>query len=199
MPAKNPPYRLFYRDAQEFHSIHDSLKLRPCPHCDRVGHLIFNGCAYGYTDAEEAKSIRHQRVYCSNRGHATGCGHSFGLFPSNRVPGYRVTTAIFWQFARLLLLGHSAYAAFNHLAIALHVRAAYRWCQKMIEAQSAWRTICSRRAPPNRSQPSTKCHHPALASSIQHLTQCFATEHPPDPFAAYQYATGTSIFLDRAA
>ena len=156
-----------------------------------MGALIFNGHAYGYTDASDTKVIRRQRVFCSNRGYAPGCGHSYGLFPAHRVPGYRVSTAILWQFAALLILGLSAYAAFHQLTIDMHVRAASRWRRRIQEAQSTWRTVCSRRAPPERVAYSS-----AFIATLHHLRSCFCST---DVFATYQHSAQAALFSSHAA
>ena len=60
---------------EQFNTVLTKVKLTACPHCGSVGNLIRHGYLRGYDDKHQRrKTTRAQRVFCSNRKRATGCG-----------------------------------------------------------------------------------------------------------------------------
>ena len=181
--------RIFYRDGKELERIHDRLKLTPCPHCGRVGTLIFNGKSYGYREDDTFPQLRRQHVICNQRKACSpGCGGGQSLFAADTVPGLQALTKTLWLFASFLLAGVRAYPAFRRLSTGLNVRAAHRWREKFRLAQARWRVLlCGHRPPPESPESSD----PLVSSlSLFHSdpSVCF------DPFFGYQYRFQRGLF-----
>ena len=174
--------RIFYRDDKDLERIHDRLKLTRCPHCGRVGTLIFNGKSYGYHDDSSLLQLRRQRVICNHRKACSpGCGGGQSLFSADSVPGLQVLTKTLWLFASLLLAGLAAYPAFRSLGISMDIRAAHRWREKFRLAQAWWRVLlCGHRPPPES---------PELSDPLVSSLSLFPSDHSTyaDPFFDYQY------------
>ncbi len=174
--------RIFYRDELELQQIHERLKLTPCPHCGRVGALIFNGKSYGYREGSPLRQARRQHVICNHRKACSpGCGKSQSLFAADTVPGLQALTKTLWIFATLLLTGLRAYPAFRRLETCLNIRAATRWQKKFRLAQARWRVLlCGHRPPPES---------PELSDPLVSSLSLFLSAHSAfaDPFFAYQH------------
>ena len=181
--------RIFYRDGKELERIHDRLKLTPCPHCGRVGTLIFNGKSYGYHDDSSLLQLRRQRVICNQRKACSpGCGGGQSLFAADTVPGLQALTKTLWLFASFLLAGGRAYPAFRRLSTGLNVRAAHRWREKFRLAQARWRVLlCGHRPPPESPESSDP-----LVSSLS----LFPSDPSAsvDPFLDFQYRFQRGLF-----
>ena len=181
--------RIFYRDDMELKRIHERLKLTRCPHCGRVGTLIFNGKTYGYHDDSSLLQLRRQRVICNRRRACSpGCGGSQSLFAVDSVPGLQALTKTLWLFASLLLAGLGAYRAFRRLGTGLDIRAAHRWRKKFWLAQARWRVLlCGHRPPPES---------PNLSDPLVSSLSLFPSAHSAlaDPFFDYQYRFQRGLF-----
>jgi len=182
-------FRIFYCNDTELEQLHERLKLARCPHCGRVGTLIFNGKTYGYHDDSPLLQLRRQRVICNQRKACSpGCGGSQSLFAADTVPGLQALTKTLWIFASLLLTGRQAYPAFRGLITGLDIRAAHRWREKFRLAQARWRVLlCGHRPPPESPESSD----PLVSSlSLFPSARCDSS----DPFFDYQYRFQRGLF-----
>lgn len=181
--------RIFYRDDKELERIHHRLKLTPCPHCGKVGTLIFNGKSYGYREDSSLRQLRRQHVICNQRkAFSPGCGGGQSLFAADTVPGLQALTKTLWLFASFLLAGSRAYSAFRRLTTGLDIRAATRWREKFRLAQARWRVLlCGHRPPPESPESSDP-----LVSSLSLFPNAFPTSS--DPFFDCQYRFQRGLF-----
>lgn len=179
----------FYRNADEWASIRERLKLTPCPHCGVVGMLICHGSLWGSDDSSPGqRTIRAQRIYCSNRHARSGCGRTFSIWLADKIRYLSLTTGCLWRFLQRLATGT--------IVVAIAAVKAYhsdrtwqRIWRRFRQNQSHIRTALSNTCPP----PELPADPPArpMVHVLAHLRTAF-----PDadcPIAAFQQAMGTFI------
>lgn len=157
------------------------LKLTACPHCKQIGCLIRHGFLRGYDPVRlRGRTIRAQRVFCSNRNRANGCGRTFSVWTADKIQRLFLNADCLWEFLQQAALTGNRRQAFRSLGSQLSDSAAYRIWKRFQQAQSAIRTALS-----------TLCKPPRIASgesaelTLAHLEAAFK-QHPLDPIAAFQ-------------
>lgn len=156
------------------------LKWTPCPHCKCVGHLIRHGRLQGFDDKHQRRrTVRAQRVFCSNRRRAQGCGRTFAIWWAEKIQRLFLTAESLWKFLQQAVESGSKWQAFRDLQCGLSDSAPYRIWKRFIARQSAIRTALSALCQP----PPCDSEHPA-ALTLAHLQAAFP-EHP-SPIAAFQ-------------
>ena len=86
---------------EEFEAVRAQLKLTACPHCGCVGNLIRHGYLRGYdSQSRQGKTVRGWRIYCSNRGRATGCGRTFSVWVASKIKRLFLAADDLWEFLR---------------------------------------------------------------------------------------------------
>lgn len=88
----------FYTDHNQWTSIGKQLKLMPCPHCQRVGTLNQHGTLYGYDAAAKKKTVRAQRLLCSNRHRRPGCGRTWSVWLADKFRRVSISADLLWKF-----------------------------------------------------------------------------------------------------
>ena len=164
----------------ELEEVLGQLKLAPCPHCRRVGWLIRHGFLRGYDDQHpRRKTVRAQRVCCSNRNRAGGCGRTFSIWWAGKVVRLFLTAESLWKFLVNSVTTGNKRQAFRDLKCGLSESAPYRIWKRFLEAQSAIRTALVSLCEP----PQLASHQPA-ALTLAHL-QAACGDHPC-PLVAFQ-------------
>lgn len=182
----------FFRDRQELRTLAQRLKQMACPHCKATGMLIRHGFLYGFdSTSPQQKTVRAQRIFCSNRYARTGCGRTFSVWDADKIRRLFLTASALGLFLQLAVAGSIA-AAGQAVHDRLCERTWQRLWQRFQRAQSKIRTaLCGRCAPPDwlaRPPPSRPKHLPA-AQVLAHLETAFPDD--PCPIAAFQLALHT--------
>lgn len=112
--------------------------------------------------------MRGQRVYCSNRGHRAGCGHTFSVFLSDTLPRHTVTATLLGRLLIALLAGVSLKGAAHCLGLPLPLETLYHLRQRLRRRLDALRTLlCERHHPPD------SCQSDPLLQTVEHLQTLF--------------------------
>ena len=180
----------FYRSDAEWNAIAERLKLTPCPHCKVVGTLIRHGFLYGFNDSKpQRKTVRAQRIFCSNRNARRGCGRTFSVWLADKIRRLSLTTSGLWRFLQLAA-ADSILAAIRAVACYLSDRTLQRIWKRFDQGQSKIRTALSARCPPPELPPGqAPPRRPAAQQVLAHLQAAF-----PDadcPIAAFQQTLRT--------
>jgi len=166
------------------------LKCSPCPHCKHTGALNRHGVLKGYDEQNfKQKTVRALRIFCSNRGKASGCGRTFSVWIADKLKRLFLDVQSLWQFLEQAATSGNKCQAFQSLQSSLSDSATYRIWKRFLMAQSVIRTKLATLCPPPKRSPGTPCQSPALAT-IEHLKEAFA-DSTLNPIAAYQVQTQT--------
>ncbi len=172
---------------EEFDAVHARLKITACPHCSSVGNLIRHGFLRGYDDEnQQTKTVRGWRLFCSNRGRATGCGRTFSIWVASKIKRLFLTAESLWSFLKQAASTGNKMQALQKLESGLSCSAPYRIWKRFLAAQSAIRTaVCRVCKPPKCTARNTAEH------TLAHLEAAFS-EHAC-PVAAFQVRLQTSF------
>jgi hypothetical protein len=131
-----------------------SLKQQRCQRCDRVGFLNRHSFLYGNDPSDPSgQSLRGQRVFCSDRGHRAGCGHTFSIFLADTLPRHTVTATLLGRLLIALLAGASLKSTADSLGLPLALETLYHLRQRLRRRLDALRSrLCERQSPPDSSQ-----------------------------------------------
>ena len=69
------------------------LSSRPCPHCHQVGHLIKHSKVYRVGEGKRKRIFHGQRICCNKRKKNGGCGRTFALNLTTKLPRLNRFTA----------------------------------------------------------------------------------------------------------
>jgi hypothetical protein len=157
-----------------------NLKITPCPHCRTVGNLVKHGFLSGY-DANNLKSVRASRVFCSNRrANQCGCGRTFSVWLADKIKNLFLSANQLWLFLNQAVTSGNKRDAFRKLGSKLGRLAPYRIWKWFFNAQASIRNallqLCQ---PPQIDSPSP------TQLTLAHLQAAFKT-HPLSPIAAFQ-------------
>jgi len=180
----------FCRGAEECKAIAERLKQTPCPHCKVVGMLIRHGFLYGFDASARQRTVRAQRVFCSNRNRRRGCGRTFSIWFADKIRRLSLTTGILWRFLQRAVANNIA-AAIRAVDCRLSDRTWQRIWKRFDLGQSKIRTaLCGRCPPPELPPrlPANPKRQPA-AQVLAHLEAAFPDAHCP--IAAFQQTLGT--------
>lgn len=177
---------------EERQQFYRNLKVTPCPHCNAVGFLVKHGFLTGY-DANNQKSIRASRVFCSNRRSNAcplrrGCGRTFSVWLPDKIKHFFLPAETLWRFLNQALANSNKIDAFRQLKCRSGRLAAYRIWKRFTNAQSAIRTTLAGLCLP----PQIDSNSPTQLT-LAHLQKAFE-EHPLSPIAAFQ-ATFNTFFM----
>ena len=177
----------FVHSPEEWTTLAERLKLRPCPHCRAVGTLIRHGYLRGFDDSNPRhKTLRARRVFCSNRNARAGCGRTFSVWYADKIRRLSLTAGCLWRFLLHAAAG-SIRAAIRAANCHLSDRTMQRIWQRFAAAQTKIRTALLPRCPPPQL-PAVPAHRPA-AQTLAHVEAAF-----PDadcPIAAFQHTLRT--------
>ena len=174
---------------EQFNAVLTKLKLTACPHCGSVGNLIRHGYLRGYDDKHQRrKTTRAQRVFCSNRKRATGCGRTFNVWWADKVKRLFLTAESLWAFLKNAMTRGNKLQSFRDLYSGLSDSAPYRIWKRFLQAQTAIRTALTRLCEP----PECTAEQPA-ALTLAHLEAAFP-DHP-SPISGFQTKLQTFFFM----
>lgn len=164
------------------------LKGYRCPHCHHAGALNRHGYLKGYDENNfKQKAIRAMRVFCSDRGNASGCGRTFSVWIAQKVKRLFLDAQSLWQFLQNAAASGNRSKAFAELRSSMSHSAAYRIWKRFSKSQSAIRTALAAVCPPPKTLADRDCRSAAQAT-IAHLKEAFK-DSASNPIAAYQAAT----------
>lgn len=169
------------------------LKCSPCPHCKHIGALNRHGYLKGYDEQNfKHKVVRALRVFCSNRGSASGCGKTFSVWVAEKVKRLFLDAQSLWQFLGQATTPGNKSRAFQTLGCSLSESATYRIWKRFLKAQSTIRTKLVTLCPPPKQSVGNLTQTPAQVT-IEHLKEAFK-DSTLNPIAAYQAHT-QSFFI----
>lgn len=157
-----------------------SLKQQRCPHCGCFETLNRHSKLHGNDPARvDARAVRGQRVFCSNRGRRGGCGRTFSFFLADVLPRHTFRASQLWPWLLELLAGLSLKGATEKLRLPCGLESVYRLRRKLQERLDDLRSkLCGEQPPPASHQTVP------LLQTIEQLQAVFAG-HPCPP-AAFQ-------------
>lgn len=165
---------------EDFKAVLSRLKLTLCPNCKSVGNLIRHGYLRGYDEKHQRRrTVRAQRVFCSNRNQARGCGRTFSIWWADKIRRLFLTASGLWSFLKQAVTTGNRLKAFNDLNCGLSDSAPYRIWKRFVKAQSVIRTALGQLCNP----PTIPSQQPA-EQTLAHLEAAFV-DHP-SPIAAFQ-------------
>lgn len=180
----------FYRHDDDWRAIVERLKHTSCPHCHTVGSLIRHGVLTGFDDTNPPRrTVRAQRIYCSNRHRRRGCGRTFSVRLAHTIRRLSLSTRTLWGFLRRAVTGTIAAAA-RDTNCPRSERTFQRLWRRFDRGQSAIRTALHTRGPPPEA-PAEPARRPAPAHVLAHLRATFP--HDDCPIAAFQQALRASF------
>ena len=169
------------------------LKCIPCPHCKHTGALNRHGFLIGYDEQNlKQKATRALRVFCTNRGNASGCGRTFSVWIAEKVKRLFLDAQSLWQFLEQAATTGNKFQALESLACSLSDSASYRIWKRFLHAQVAIRSALADVCPPPKRPREDGCRSAAQAT-LAHLKEAFK-DSALNPIAAYQAQT-QSFFL----
>lgn len=130
-------------------------------------------------DKPGGRTVRGQRVFCSNRGQRGGCGRTFSLLLADVLPRHTFTAARVWPWLVELLAGLSVKAAAEKLRLPFALESVYRFGRKLRQRLDDLRARLCREQPPPASDQVVPLLH-----TVEHLRSVFAGEVCPP--AAFQ-------------
>jgi hypothetical protein len=173
-------------------AILEKLKQMACPHCKVTGTLYRHGSLHGHDEgSRRRKTVRAQRVYCSNRNARPGCGGTFSIWLADKIRRLSVTTGCLHQFLKLVVVNGVA-AAIRDLDCHLSDRTLQRIWALFNLGQSKIRTALFQRCKPPQLPADTP--RTLAAEVLAHLESAFSESAFPDagrPIAAFQHAMRT--------
>jgi len=122
----------------------------------------------------DARAVRGQRVFCSNRGRRGGCGRTFSLFLADVLPRHTVTASGLWQWLIQWLASVSLKAAVETIRLPFALETFYRLRRKLRQQLDRVRTLlCQEQAPPRSAQSDP------LLQTAEHLRTVFSQSACP--------------------
>lgn len=107
----------------ELDDLLGKLKITACPHCKRVGALIRHGVLRGYEEGiVQHTTVRAQRVFCSNRNRASGCGRTFSVWIADKIKRLFLSADRLWSFLELAVSTGTRSTRFENSEAALAIR-----------------------------------------------------------------------------
>jgi hypothetical protein len=156
-----------------------SLKQQRCPHCGCVETLNRHSQLHGNDPARvDARAVRGQRVFCSNRGRRGGCGRTFSIFLAEVLPRHTFRASFLWHWLIQWLAGASLKAAVEKLRLPFALESVYRLRRQLRRGLDRLRSLlCREQQPPESSQ-----SDPVLQTT-EHLRAVFSgADCPPAQF-----------------
>ena len=179
--------RWFCNSAEECTALAERLKLIPCPHCNVVGTLLRHGFLRGFDDSSpKIKTVRAQRVFCSNRQARPGCGRTFSVWHPNKIRRLGLTADFLWRFLQRATAG-SVLAAIHAMPCFLSGRTLQRIWKRFVLGQSKIRTALAALCPPPQLPPESS-RQPA-GHVLAHLQAAFP--QADCPIATFQLTLRT--------
>jgi hypothetical protein len=137
----NSTRRIFYYPSLEaIHQQTTQLAPEQCKHCGQTHQLVSHGFVRKKRTGGDPYPVG-KRVFCSNRNHRTGCGHTMQLYLDSTLRYVHYLGSAVVAFVLLLLAGVSIAQAYTQATQAQTPRHAYRWLHRLEAQMSAYRSL----------------------------------------------------------
>ena len=123
----------FFKDLHAIEQFTSTLKSTPslqCHFCSKNEHFISHGFIYKQHSIACREAVGKRIVCCNRYGHQ-GCGRTYQLDISRKLPKRRYSNAILFVFISLLLIGQSVCSAYAQATKQSQTRHAWRWLSKL--------------------------------------------------------------------
>jgi hypothetical protein len=123
----------FFKDLNAIEQFTSTLKSTPslqCQYCTETEHFISHGFVYKQHSITHRETVGKRIVCCNRYGHQ-GCGRTYQLDISRKLPKRRYSNAVLFVFISLLLIGHSVCDAYVLSTKQTQTRHAWRWLNKL--------------------------------------------------------------------
>ncbi|MBL4940993.1 MAG: hypothetical protein JKY81_04945 [Colwellia sp.] len=105
----------FFKDLNAIEQFTSTLKSTPslqCEYCSKHEHFISHGFIYKQHSIVRREAVGKRIVCCNRYGHQ-GCGRTYQLDISRKLPKRRYSNAVLFVFISLLLIGQSVCHAYS--------------------------------------------------------------------------------------
>jgi len=123
----------FFKDLHAIERFTSTLKSTPslqCHYCSKREHFISHGFIYKQHSIAHREAVGKRIVCCNRYGHQ-GCGRTYQLDISRKLPKRQYSNAVLFVFISLLLIGHSVCHAYAQATKQNQTRHAWRWLNKL--------------------------------------------------------------------
>jgi hypothetical protein len=129
----------------------------------------------------DARAVRGQRVFCSNRGQRGGCGRTFSIFLAEVLPRHTFRASFLWNWLIQWLASVSLKAAVEKLRLPFVLETVYRLRRQLRGRLDRLRSLlCREQKPPQSAQSDP------LLQTAEHLRAVFARAVcPPAEFQVH--------------
>ena len=153
--------QIYYPSLQAIHQ--QTLQLEPerCRLCGKTHQLVSHGFIRKKRAGGDPQAVG-KRVFCSNRYHRTGCGHTFTLYLDSTLCYLHHAGSVVVAFVLSLLACISIGLAYTQATGAHSARHAYRWLHRLDAQISTYRSLF---------------HQPLLAPALEQPTAVVVHPH----------------------
>jgi len=172
----------FFKDINAIEQFTSTLKFQPslqCHYCSKHEHLISHGFVYKQHSIAFKEAVGKRIVCCNRYGHQ-GCGRTYQLDISRKLPKRRYSNAVLFVFISLLLIGNSVCRAYTKATKQTQTRHAWRWLKKLKANLMNYRGYL--KVPITLVAPDNYKHHRLLLTTLAPLVSTETT----CPCAAFQ-------------
>jgi hypothetical protein len=123
----------FFKDLPAIEQFTSTLKSTPslqCQYCLKHEHFISHGFVYKQHSIACREAVGKRIVCCNRYGHQ-GCGRTYQLDISRKLPKRRYSNEVLFVFISLLFIGQSVCRAYAQATNQSQTRHAWRWLQKL--------------------------------------------------------------------
>lgn len=131
----------YYPSLEAMHQQTMQLACEQCEHCGQTHQLVSHGFVRKKRAGGGDPYPVGKRVFCSNRHHRTGCGHTMQLYLDSTLRYMHYAGSAVVAFVLLLLAGASIALAYTQATQAQTPRHAYRWLHRLEAQMSAYRSL----------------------------------------------------------
>ena len=179
----------FFKDLNAIELFTSTLKSTPslqCIHCTKHEHFISHGFIYKQHSIAFREAVGKRIVCCNRYGHQ-GCGRTYQLDISRKLPKHLYSNAVLFVFISLLLIGHSVCHAYTQATKQSQTRHAWRWLNKLKANLMNYRGYL--KVPIALVDPNNYNHHRLLLTTLASLVSTETT----CPCATFQLKQQTAF------
>ncbi|MBL4910750.1 MAG: hypothetical protein JKX78_12160 [Alteromonadaceae bacterium] len=123
----------FFKDLNAIEQFTTTLKSTPslqCHYCLKHEHFISHGFVYKQHSTTCREAVGKRIICCNRYGHQ-GCGRTYQLDISRKLPKRHYSGAVLFAFISLLILGRSVCNAYIQATKQAQTRHAWRWLKQL--------------------------------------------------------------------
>jgi hypothetical protein len=165
----------FFKDLNAIEQFTSTLKSTPslqCHFCSKHEHFISHGFVYKQHSIACKEAVGKRIVCCNRYGHQ-GCGRTYQLDISRKLPKRRYSNAVLFVFISLLLIGQSVCHAYVQATKQSQTRHAWRWLNKLKDNLMSYRGYL--KVPIALVAPNNYKHHRLLLTTLASLVSTETT------------------------